>query len=81
MHMLLHPDDAKVVLDMGWGERHPLSKGGWLKRFVPKEFVMVYAPRNREELEVVCRIIEAAAFWISGESYQMVVEVDEKIEA
>lgn len=29
MHMNLHPDDAKVVLEKGWGERHPLARGGW----------------------------------------------------
>ncbi len=29
MHMNLHPDDAKVILEKGWGERHPLARGGW----------------------------------------------------
>jgi len=81
MHMNLHPDDAKVVLEMGWGERHPLAKGGWMKKYVPREFVMVYAPRNREELDVVCRIIEAAGFWVSGERYQMTVQMDPVLEA
>lgn len=79
--MLLHPDDAKVVLEKGWGERHPLAKGGWMKKYVPREFIMVYAPRNREELEAVCRIIEAAAFWVSGERFQMTVETDSVLKA
>ena len=69
--MNLHPDDAKVVLENGWGERHPLSKGGWMKKYVPREFVMVYAPRNAEELDVVCRIIEAAGFWVTGQRFEM----------
>ena len=60
--MNLHPDDAKVVLEKGWGQRHPLARGGWLGRYVPREFIMVYAPRDSTELDVVCRIIEAAAF-------------------
>ena len=80
MHMNLHPDDAKVVLEMGWGERHPLAKGGWMKKYVPREFIMVYAPRNREELNAVCRIIEAAGFWVSGERYQITVEPDSLLE-
>jgi hypothetical protein len=71
MHMNLHPDDAKVVLEKGWGERHPLARGGWMGRYVPREFVMVYAPRNMTELDVICRIIEAAGFWVSGESFEM----------
>ncbi|KAH8598730.1 hypothetical protein B0O99DRAFT_614037 [Bisporella sp. PMI_857] len=74
MHMNLHPDDAKVVLEMGWGERHPLAKGGWMSRYVPKEFIMVYAPRDREELDVVCRIVEAAGFWVSGEQFDLTTE-------
>lgn len=74
LHMNLHPDDAKVVLEKGWGERHPLARGGWMKAYVPREFVMVYAPRNRMELDVVCRIIEAAGFWVSGEQFEVLVE-------
>ena len=38
-----------------------------MKAYVPREFVMIYAPRDPTELEVVCRIIEAAAYWVSGE--------------
>ncbi|TVY68959.1 hypothetical protein LSUE1_G008499 [Lachnellula suecica] len=79
LHMNLHPDDAKVVLEMGWGERHPLARGGWMKAYVPREFVMVYAPRNRLELDGVCRIIEAAGFWVSGKQFK--VEVDEELPA
>jgi len=71
LHMNLHPDDAKVVLEKGWGERHPLARGGWMKAYVPREFVMVYAPRNRMELDAVCRIIEAAGFWVSGKQFEV----------
>lgn len=71
MHLNLHPEDAKVVLEKGWGERHPLARGGWLMAYVPREFLMVYAPRDRTELDVVCRIIEAAAFWVSGRSFEI----------
>ncbi|KAF8865438.1 hypothetical protein BDZ45DRAFT_411788 [Acephala macrosclerotiorum] len=74
MHMNLHPDDAKIVLQKGWGERHPLARGGWMKQYVPREFLMIYAPRDRSELEVVCRIIEAAGFWVSGERFKLEVE-------
>ncbi|KAF4621869.1 hypothetical protein G7Y89_g14476 [Cudoniella acicularis] len=74
MHMNLHPDDAKIVLEKGWGERHPLARGGWMKAYVPREFIMIYAPRNRSELEVVCRIIEAAGFWVVGERVDIKVE-------
>ncbi|KAL3420739.1 hypothetical protein PVAG01_07184 [Phlyctema vagabunda] len=77
LHMNLHPDDARLVLENGWGERHPLAKGGWLRRYVPREFVMVYAPRNESELEYVVRIIEAAGFWVSGQRIYLAVEDDQ----
>jgi len=94
--MNLHPNDAKVVLEKGWGERHPLAHGGWSStprtisnilsclpkslsawlspRVVPEQFVMIYAPRNKDELQVVCHIIEAAAFWVSGEQLTLPIE-------
>jgi len=69
--MNLHPDDAKIVLQKGWGERHPLAKGGWMAKYVPREFVMIYAPRNETELAVVCRIIEAASYWVCESRLEM----------
>lgn len=74
MHMNLHPEDAKIVLEEGWGERHPLARGGWMKQYVPREFLMVYSPRDRNELEVVCRIIEAAGFWVNGKRVEITID-------
>ncbi|KAI9843343.1 MAG: hypothetical protein M1837_006469 [Sclerophora amabilis] len=68
LHMTLHPADARMVLERGWGQRHPLAKGGWFTRFVPVGFVMVYAPRSPAELEVVMDVIHAAAWWVSGQA-------------
>ncbi|CAO2650548.1 Nn.00g018400.m01.CDS01 [Neocucurbitaria sp. VM-36] len=66
MHMTLHPADAKVVLENGWGERHPLARGGWCRRFVPREFVLIYAPRDEKEVEIMMRIVAASVWWVSG---------------
>ncbi|KAI9839836.1 MAG: hypothetical protein M1819_000026 [Sarea resinae] len=66
LHLSLHPVDVAVLLEHGWGQRHPLAKGGWLSRFVPIDFVMVYAPRDDEELGVVLEIVRAAAKWVGG---------------
>ncbi|KAI9680714.1 MAG: hypothetical protein M1817_004154 [Caeruleum heppii] len=68
LHMTLHPQDARLVLERGWGERHPLAKGGWLTRFVPSCFVMVYAPRDADEVEVVMDIVRCAIWWVGGQS-------------
>jgi hypothetical protein len=66
MHLTLHPSDAKLMLENGWGERHPLARGGWCRRFVPKEFVLIYAPRDEAEVDVVIEIVAASIWWVSG---------------
>jgi len=74
MHLTLHPADAKVLLEQRWGERHPLARGGWLERFVPGGFVMVYAPRTEAEVEVVVQIIKAAAWWVADRRFHELKE-------
>ncbi|KAJ4341797.1 hypothetical protein N0V87_001460 [Didymella glomerata] len=66
LHLTLHPADAKIMLESGWGERHPLAKGGWFRRFVPREFVLIYAPRAEQDLDVVMQIVAASIWWVSG---------------
>jgi hypothetical protein len=66
MHLVLHPADGRILLESGWGERHPLAKGGWFRRFVPKEFVLLYAPRNEAEVEVAMKVVAASVWWVSG---------------
>lgn len=51
-----------------------------MKAYVPREFIMVYAPRDRTELDVVCRIIEAAGFWVSGERFEVKAENNSLLE-
>jgi len=66
MHMTLHPADVKTVLEAGWGERHPLARGGWMERFVPMGFVLIYAPRKVEEIDTLMEIVKAARWWVAG---------------
>lgn len=75
LHLTLHPADAGVLLQRGWGERHPLAKGGWFERFVPGGFVMVYAPRDEAEIEILLEVILAAAWWVGGQEVAGVKEV------
>lgn len=57
MHLGLSKTDAEIIISRGWGEWHPLIKRG----FLPPNIIMMYAPRNEEELEV--------AKFILGRSY------------
>ncbi|KAK0911044.1 hypothetical protein LTR91_014556 [Friedmanniomyces endolithicus] len=66
MHLTLHPADARRVLEAGWGERHPLARGGWWERFVPGGFVMVYAPVEEGEVGIVMEVVRAGAWFVNG---------------
>jgi hypothetical protein len=62
LHVNLTPKDAKLVLERGWGQRHPLSG-----RVLYLGLVMIYAPRGEQELEVVEKITRASVRFMLGE--------------
>ncbi|KAL4742880.1 hypothetical protein BDV11DRAFT_150476 [Aspergillus similis] len=72
LHLTLHPADVKLVLERGWAQRHPLARDSlwWVTKLVPPGFVMIYAPRNEDELKVVVEIIRAATWWVGGNEVQ-----------
>src|SRR5665213_1253924 len=49
-HLCLPVERASVVCELGWGEAHPFGDFG--------TEIMVYGPRDEEELEIVLSIIE-----------------------
>ncbi|EPQ60210.1 hypothetical protein GLOTRDRAFT_134934 [Gloeophyllum trabeum ATCC 11539] len=61
LHLLLSPADAAEVIKAEWGERFPLS-------YVPDGWIMVYAPRDDEELEIVEKIVRASVKYATGVS-------------
>ena len=63
LHVWVSPPDAKEIVGKGWGERFPLSSLGMLH----PSWVMVYAPRNMEEVDVIEEIIRAAIGFLTGE--------------
>lgn len=76
MSTTLHPADVRTVIEKGWGQRHPLSsrRASWFLRLLgqaqatptPSSRVVLYAPRNQEDLEAVEQIINAAVWWVGG---------------
>ena len=76
IHSSLHPSDVKVVIEKGWGQRHPLSGrlasgvtglvNGNQPSPVAGSKILLYAPRNNEDLEVIEHIINAGVWWIGG---------------
>ena len=57
-HGVIDPIEAlgQIAIDKGWAENHPLASRG----IIPKNVVMVYGPRNEDELEVVKALIAAS---------------------
>lgn len=53
MHIMLPAIDAAEVCDKGWGEDHYLVTQGHM----PKGLVLVFSPRNADELEVIKTIV------------------------
>jgi phospholipase/carboxylesterase len=49
LHLTLPPDEVNRVIENGWAERHPLAGQFGL----PTNIVMVYGPRDEQELAVV----------------------------
>ncbi|KAH7384657.1 hypothetical protein BKA66DRAFT_416665 [Pyrenochaeta sp. MPI-SDFR-AT-0127] len=62
LHVYVSPQDAKFVLRRGWGQRFPVT---WL---APPSWIMVYAPRNEEEVETVREIVRAAVCFAVGQN-------------
>ncbi|KAJ5982222.1 hypothetical protein N7451_012322 [Penicillium sp. IBT 35674x] len=57
LHMLLSPADACTIVEASWGRRFPDPTS------VPSGWIMVYAPRDLEEVELVQCMVEAAVRW------------------
>jgi hypothetical protein len=59
LHLALDREDQAELLAKGWGERHPLYSPG-------VNVVMLYAPRDRDDLAVARTVLQAASRYASG---------------
>ena len=57
MHMVLSPTDALAAVAAGWAQRHSLAG---IAVGLPVTYVMIYSPREEQDLEVVGELLEAA---------------------
>jgi hypothetical protein len=56
LHMALPVELAREAIGRGWAELHPLARAGRL----PETLVMVYGPRDEDELETVWSLVGAS---------------------
>ena len=57
LHLVLDKHDQEEVIEKGWGENHPLAQN----------VVMVFGPRDEEELQIVKRIVLKSYQYASGD--------------
>jgi hypothetical protein len=53
LHMALPRRRAETAIASGWAELHPIARLGYL----PQTVVMVFGPRNADELEIVWGLV------------------------
>lgn len=53
LHAALPPEVAQEAVQKGWAEQHPVARLG----YIPENVVMIYAPRDEHELEVVLGLV------------------------
>jgi len=60
-HMILHPSDAKLLINKQWAEKFPLNGVNLFNKIiVPDTYLLVYAPQNEDDLKIWKTILNAA---------------------
>jgi hypothetical protein len=64
LHMMLPPGLAEEAIEAGWAEQHPVARRG----LISPNAVMVYAPRDDSEREMVEQLVRASHSFARGET-------------
>ena len=62
LHAALPPEVAEEAIEKGWAEQHPVAQ----MDYIPRNVVMIYAPRDTEEVEVVARLVMESYRYAGG---------------
>ena len=62
LHAALPPEVAAEAIEKGWAEQHPVARMG----YIPENVVMIYAPRDEEEIEVVAGLVVESYRYAGG---------------
>jgi hypothetical protein len=62
LHAALPPEVAGEAVEKGWAEQHPVARLG----YIPENVVMIYAPRDEPELEIVLKLVEESRRYAGG---------------
>jgi hypothetical protein len=56
LHAMLPNEIAAAAIEAGWAENHPMA----LRGVIPQTAVMIYAPRDEGELDVLEKLLRAS---------------------
>jgi hypothetical protein len=62
LHAALPPELAEEAIEKGWAEQHPVARMG----YIPPNVVMIYAPRNAREIEIVAGLVTESYRYAGG---------------
>jgi hypothetical protein len=62
LHAMLPTETVTAAVDAGWAELHPVA----LRGLIPSTAVMLYAPRDEAELEVIEGLVRASHAFARG---------------
>jgi hypothetical protein len=62
LHAILPADLAQGAIDAGWAELHPVARLG----MIPPTTVMLYAPRDPEEMDIIYQLVLASYRFAGG---------------
>jgi hypothetical protein len=63
LHVALPLEVVEVVFERGWGELHPVAARG----LIPRTAVVIYAPRDADEVHTVAGLVETSWRFARGE--------------
>lgn len=62
LHAALPPEIAEEAIEKGWAEQHPVARIG----YIPQNVVMIYAPRDEEEIETITGLVVESYRYAGG---------------
>jgi len=65
LHVTLSPERAKEAIEAQWAEYHPLAQ-----QIGINGMVLLYTPRNMQELDVIFQLIIDSYNFVTGQSIQ-----------
>ena len=62
IHLMAPPNWLDEILEKGWGEKHPLAG-----QILPNNAIMIYAPRDEDEVKIVYNLVLLSYWRARGE--------------